>query len=620
VRIYPCLVSFALFACASSEVVEPVLAPQDFADGCGVGTRPKVGSRTCVAVASVEVPVGFAPSKTGWGIHATVPAQRCAVTELALIGEERCVPLDDCQAVFPPVNVTATVRPGAQDAADGTVFGDLARALVSVRPGAVLALEAGIYPPIAITKSVTLVGACASKVVVQAPPEGADGGVLFNAAATVTLQSLTIAGFRRGAIRVGKRGSALALDRVILRDNRAGIFVGNDAKLTMKRSLVIGSSNKAYPDSVGIFASLAGIATVTETELRDLQTAFIAEDVGTKLTVIRSVAFETSQTQDSSFVTAFKGADLVVQESYLEAHTGRTAGVGASIPIDAATGQPAHLRFERSELVHRDVRREAGSAIDAYEGSSLELVGSALRHSAFAAIGASGGAKVEIVGSVVMPFDPKGGASALIASTDAQINVVNSALVGSTQIAVSLRSRAAVALQDSIVSGTLEEARVGDAFAFGSTAQAIVAAEESRVTLQSSSLVRNEGVGVLLLSGARADVIESIIEGLSEAPRPTFGIVALDSVASVSQSVIRRTHVGIAFARGRGLLQSSMVSDSDVALQIDTSAAFVEEAPAAGAGAAAATLEEVPVGQLRTQRLLLLRNGARLERRLPLTQ
>ena len=104
------------FGCSSTETVvvhadqTPVAA--GVLDSCAAGTMISLDGTSCapVGVTTSGLAAGFEMNEDGWGFHAVRPAKQCAGATRTVLGETACVPIDDCNAAFPPANATV-VRP-----------------------------------------------------------------------------------------------------------------------------------------------------------------------------------------------------------------------------------------------------------------------------------------------------------------------------------------------------------------------------------------------------------------------------------------------------------------------------------------------------------------------------
>jgi hypothetical protein len=549
---------------------------------CEPGYMPMVGG-DCVEVAPQALIPGFARAPSGWGQVALRPSARCGPAEVALLGQVTCSPIDDCSAAFPPPGAQILVTSDAAASPSGSTFGDLALALAAAKAGDTIALDSGTYVgSFSLNKSVTLVGRCASQVIIEAPMAGADGGLLIDAPAKVSLRSLTIAGFRRGAILAGKRGTQLRLDRVVLRGNRGGVYVGNDAMLTATHSLIEGPDpGVAYHDTIGVFASYGAKATLDAVEFRGLQTALAAQDPGTSITMRRSViGFEETPTDVSAVITDFAGAEISIAESYVSARRGRIIGLGAAIPGSAANASniPARLRIERSELIHDGVPRENGSAIDVIAGATLELDGVSVTHDAFAAIGASG-STARVRRSIIRPSRPSASARSAVVATDrSTIDIDSVAVLDAIQVGLFADRGTTLTVSHALIARTLEVSRRVPDFVISGTGQAIALQNESRLQLDDSALVGNQGTGIFADRGARMRIRGLNVDGMLQAPtgNTSIGLVSINSEVLVEASSVKRSNIAFAFTGGRGMLRASRVQDAAVGLQLEARVEFKE--------------------------------------------
>lgn len=204
---------------------------------CGPGTRPAIGSTTCVPVGPSTCAPGFVAAPDGWGCVEVLPDAGCSGATRAALGETSCQRVGgDCAQPF-PANVTHFVDPAfTAGQLDANHFQSLAAALSAAPAGSVIALEAGRYPDdLVVDHAVTLVGRCAEQVLLE------EAGSPNKAALTLTggpveVRHVTIRNHFNGAI-VEAGGSGVFSDVVVENNLINGLWT-KGGPLTVERAVI----------------------------------------------------------------------------------------------------------------------------------------------------------------------------------------------------------------------------------------------------------------------------------------------------------------------------------------------------------------------------------------------
>jgi hypothetical protein len=585
------LLTFAA-ACGSSPS-----APVDPAPGaprvedCAAGTRPIAGDTACAPVGPLAVPEGFAPLPGGWGFQGILPAAPCTGATTARLGAAACAPIDDADAVFPPKEATVAVSQRTTafaGRADLPVFPTLAEALAHARAGDTIAVDDGEHEAAPIAVSVRIVGRSAATTALH----GTDFGFRIAAGLDVRFTSVAFTGASKVALLVDKK-ARVALDRVYIHGESDAVIAGNGGALTATRSVFEGpaTSPRAAATS-GMYVTYGGQASLRDVEIRGFQSSLYAESKGSTLSVARSVIHEQralgANPAELGQIGAFLGAKVTIDESHVEAEPGRIAAVGArrldGMADPTSPGDPpAALVITRSSLVHALVPREAGSALDAFDGAVIELDGVTLAHETYAAVGLSGGASVALRRSVVLAGASAANARSAIVIDNGSATLDASAIIGSTQFAIVV-TKGAASLEGSLILGNREVART-DPRAFLGGAQAIALGPTAQLTTRDSALIGNEGT-TISLTKATAKLDATLVAGTvpTRLAGVSCALLGTDSVIAIQGSSIANNPVGLALSGGRALVRESAVADHREAFRLEGVTLVVTEDASVEAG------------------------------------
>ncbi len=263
------------------------------ATACPPGTRARLGFCECQPVGWTSCPAGFETDPSGWGCAAILPATPCTGATRAALGSRQCVPVGDCAAPFPPAN--ATVFVDAAGPLDATHFHTISEAVAAAPPDAVIAVEAGTYTEsLLFTKSVTVVGRCAERVVLSGGA-GPSAALRLGRPETVAVRGLSVVD-HLDAVALGS-GGRLSLDDCVLEKNRSTSLLigGSGTRLSLARSAV----RNTVPDASGAYAVGADVSAGATLELVDTDftghvgTAVHTYDAGSLARLTRSVVADT---------------------------------------------------------------------------------------------------------------------------------------------------------------------------------------------------------------------------------------------------------------------------------------------------------------------------------------
>lgn len=369
------------------------------AEPCPAGTRPAIGSATCVPVGiATACPDGLSADASGWGCTDTLPAGGCAGATREAVGSTSCVAIGDCAGAFPPAGallVDDDFGPGDLDATHFATIGD---ALAAAAPGATVAVEAGTYAEdLSLDASVTLVGRCPAQVRIE-PVSGVDPGIVTTKkTADVTLRGLTVVGHYTG-IAVYAGAHATIEDVVVEAPVAFGILV-DASSAVVRRSKVAGAVISADGHGAwGIAAGGPSEVTVEDAMVEGGTDALLVGTEGATLTATRFVA--TGQAPQPPIRAAgvyARGGSIALDRCVLHDMT-----VDGAIEAELA---PA--KVEVKDTVVRDVHLGGalahGHGAVAFDGAALSIATTTIsRADSVGVVARAAGSSVEVVDSVVL--------------------------------------------------------------------------------------------------------------------------------------------------------------------------------------------------------------------------
>jgi hypothetical protein len=493
----PVSVCAAGFAEVPGVGCEPILPPGP----CPAGSRPTIGSDACVPVGISTCPAGFAIDPLGWGCTEVLPTAACAGATREVLGETSCQPVGDCDAPFPPADASLFVSAAyGEDELDATHFATIADALDVAAPGAVIAVESGIYPEVLDVRDdgVTIAGRCAAEVRIQGEAGSAEA-VFLESATDLVLRGLTISGFE---IAVLADGTRITLEDVVLDGNR-WVGVGtlwDDGEVVLRRSVVRDTlrGSQPYPTH-GILAARGGRITLEDSVLAGNLYAALVVDEGGHATVQRSVIRGTRPEPDGGFagiggygVVVAKGSEATVVESAIVDN--QSSGLGVTSP-HAGIGSRATIT---RSVVGRTTKNEPGAAraVEAADGAELVVEDSTLLMSEeMGVIVETPGTLLRLSGVVVrgpIADDGSAGGPGVIVSEGAAAEIEGTAIVGNRVMGIYAQLGGAVTVRESLIQGTLPSLGPTD---FGDA---------------------HYGVGVGVLPGSRLDAVDTAVVGNRE--------------------------------------------------------------------------------------------------------
>lgn len=543
---------------------------------------PSIETGACEPVGPAACPAGFDTAANGWGCTAVLPAAACTGATRATLGKTECVPVDDCNAAFPP--------PRARVVHDSK---ELDAAIESADPGATIALEAGTYGTITTKWDVTLVGRCASKVIVQGPGER---GIYITQDRKITIRGMTITGFTGGLV-AAYYGPKVDASHLVLSKNKAGVIAG-EAEVKLSQSVIEGTpaTKDATPDEMGASAQLAGKITLVDVDVRDVAAAVTAFDAPGSVEVRRSIVTYDGPSRAADVVQAYRGGAATIAESAVRMRESGFAALGTDLPglPPPAERKPGSLRVVDSEVVQRGADRTERPLVLYGAGSSLVFERSTLVHqSGFAILAGEPGTSATLTDSVVVA-EPTSGLSrtALMVIHGATATLTRTAIVDAYQNALSAGYEGStLTLDHSLVTGT-KFGQGGPQAELGGVGMAIAVGQGASLSLTDSAVVASEQFGILGDGRSHLQLTRSLVDGTTITKALVSGVgIAITGGAELAMdaSVVRNSEdSALLFIDSQAVVQGSRFSSNKIGVHLQgTTLVEVKEPPRAGDAAQA---------------------------------
>ncbi|MDB4998673.1 MAG: hypothetical protein JWM74_6105 [Myxococcaceae bacterium] len=557
VAAFASLASLALIGgvgCTSTQTVvvsqQDPTAPPALRSACGPQTRPTVDGTACSAVGPTAIPAGFEASADGWGFRAIRPTAACTGATRAVLGQTTCVPLDDCNAAFPPAGATAVVT------ANGA--STLSETIQYAPAGSVIAVDRGTYvynahAGMLARPDIRVVGRCASDVIIQGDGTNAAFGIPRG---HLTVEGVTLRNFAT-AVALSGNTASLDLRHVYFEADGQAVSADMGSQVTLSQSAFDGvGRSKVSSDPIRVVVAQHGSKVdVVESDVRDPTRAFTAFDQGSVVNVRRTIA--TSRIpSDDIFVLAMVGGAITIDESHVATERtslvnagesrrysmvandpavvkihasaleqlgayipGTTTGVmgGATLDVDESTVRyssnlglsafeaGSHAKFHNSVWVAEDVKGQQTYGMSAIQGARVDLDGTAVVSARGLAIGAyDEGTVLSLTGSLVTgtvtaSSDASGSATAIavLVMKNAHATFADSAIAGNVQQGLVIANEALVDAEGLVVDGTTTDAD-------GALGDGIYVSDDARLTMRASSVRRNAWFGLVMMRASGA--------------------------------------------------------------------------------------------------------------------
>jgi len=558
---------------ASEELVDGACQPLLPTASCQPGTRAALGSSTCAPVGTKACVAGFVAHKSGWGCVPVLPKAACKGATRDSLGSTTCVPVGSCTAAFPPAAATlfvdATFTAGQVDA---THFTSVRAAVESAKANATIAVAAGTYAEaLDVTKSVTLVGRCAEKVILDAPP----GAAAIKAGAKLVASGITVRGGAPGIDVLPAVQVSLA-DVVLEQNLRAGIAATDAAVVDVTRSVIRDTRTVTKADLTnGVFVDVDAKVTLDETAVTGAADAGLGATGGATITLRRSVVRDIVKRADGVGGTgarAFEGATISMEESAV------TNTIGTGVLVGKTKGV---MKLVRSTVTDTkpDPRFLEGFAIAlsvTFTGT-LEAIDSTVADNALSGIAVNHiGSQVTLDHCVVV--DTVSGSDFGLgisgsASNGAVLKATSSAFIGSTGMAMyALHENATLELDDSLVSGVALSTG-GAKLGAGRGGSAVAAIDGAHVSLRASTI---QGCHELALGALEPGTTMLVDHTLVTDTKPNVGSLfghglmgRRKAAVTVRDSLIEKSlGIGLAFSGASASVTRTTIRGNAVGIHV----------------------------------------------------
>lgn len=550
-------------ACSSTETTvvsqQGPAAPPALGSACGPQTRATVDGTACTPVGPTSIPVGFEAAADGWGFRAIRPAAACVGATRAVLGQTTCVPLDDCNAPFPPAGATSVVT------ANGT--STLSDTIQYAPAGSVIAVDRGTYVYSAhagmlARPDIRIVGRCASDVIIQG-----DG---TNAAFGLPRGHLTVEGvtLRNFAIAVALSGATASMDlrHVYFEGNGLAISAEVGSQVTLSQSAVDGVGRaKVSSDPIrAVVAQKGAKVDVIESDVRDPTRAFTAFDQGTVVNVRRTIA--TSRlTSDDIFVLAMVGGAITIDESLVATERTSLLNAGQSRRYSMVANDPAVVKIHGSELAQVGAYI-SGTTLGVAGGATLAIEESTVRYSATLGLSAyEAGSRATLHDTVWVAEDVKGQQTYGISVIQgARLDLDGTAVVGSRGLGIAGADEGTVlSFAGSLVTRTTPAASdtSGSPLSIG-----VLVMKNAHATFTDSAIAGNEQTGLVLANEALVDAEGLVVDDTTTDASGALGegiYVSDDAKLTMRASAVRRNAwIGLVMMRASGAVDRTRFQDN----------------------------------------------------------
>ncbi|MBX3186499.1 MAG: hypothetical protein KF819_05765 [Labilithrix sp.] len=542
-----CTTETRTFVSGSSEALPP---PGDVT--CGPGSMSSLDGSSCRPVGTTEIPEGFEAAPEGWGFRAIRPSKACAGATRATLGDTSCVPIDDCDAPFPPPGATKVVRPGDVES--------LEEAIQYAAENSVIAIDRGTYAYAATKGMITrpgvrVVGRCAKDTIIKGTGSNAAFGLPRG---KLTLEGLTLRDFTIAVVASGPTAD-VEIEHVLFEGNGLAVDTSARAHASIFQSAVDPGGRLAVSrDPIrGVVAKGGSKIDVAEGDFRDLDRAFTSMETGSEVTVKRSIAASRAITDSIMVLSGINGA-MTIEESAVVTERCALLNVGQSRRYNKNTTDDASLVIRRSEINHAGPYVEA-SMMGVLGGARLEIEGSTLRHTAAQGMTVfEERSSATLRSSVIAPHaTARKGMHAITALLGARVTLEGSAVVAPQGIGIAaVEPGTILSLDQSLVAGTLVGPSGGATRAF-----AVVVMKDAIAKLHDSVLADNEQQGLVVAHAATVDAERLVVERtrMSRDGALGDGILLIDEgrLVMTGSSMRRNDSHALIVMRAGGFIESS---------------------------------------------------------------
>lgn len=642
--------SCASFSCASSSETSssgPETAPPGAVNPCGdgfapddrglcievaaatcdPGTMPELGKAECQPIGwTSPCPAGMAADPSGWGCVDSVPRTACDASSREDVVKGACVPVGDCNAPFPPPEATLIVN--AAGPTDATHFTTISAAIAAATSKSVIAVDTGTYADIIefSSRAPTIVGRCASKVIVTSPG-GPRAGVFVKNATGGRIRGITVTGFPGGVLLEG--GDLVLEDVVVDKNVTIGLFAKYDATVTIRGSKISRTIAGGGEVGGGLVAYAASVITIEDSAIVDNYFRNVSvQDRNTRLEVSRSVLARNtklSASAPSAALSVDAGATARIAHSVITDSAGlgiHADGVGSVVEVDQSI-------IRRATGILKDSQ---GIAVLAIEGARVALTSSAITDQgvlgAYAGIGATVAMKSSVVRGPPASQKTEFGRGAQ-AADNGTLDLEDTAFIGLPQSGIGVQQGGHARLEHVYVRDSRPIAEsIGDFGGFGLMVQdssnatvkrstfehnalsgmtsassstidgeailiratqevetagqgsGMQIAKEASINLTRSAIVGNTGTSIVVASTGRIQLSRSVVRGTLHGSDGGFGhaFSVFDGASADLESctVLGSAGVGLVVAGGQAVVRGGVFAQNTVALHVQDGAEITE--------------------------------------------
>jgi hypothetical protein len=481
---------------------------------------------------------------------------------MAILGQESCVPVDDCKAEFPPSNADIVVSTKRKSA---NVVASLDEALTKVRAGGVIAIDSGTWGSTSLKKDVTLVGRCAKDTIVG---NGKNNAIYISGSAHVSARSLTLVS-RSSPIAV--QSGTFEGERLIVTEAVVGIAAsGKEAKAHVSHSLVIGLGTDQM--SLGAMAGQGGSLVLEDSEIRNVASGVLVTDTGSNGLVKNSVVGLVAGPSTQTGLEANANGHLDFVGSVIHSQAQRLVGLHADTGTLGASPAFGTVSIRQSILEQAGAEMRSGTPI-VINGGEVEFVDVTVRHQAQVGIlgGILGGqrAKIRLERTAIL-------GSPAQATMRAAIMTRGPVKLEATGLAIPWAQGVGIGIEK----GTLDliQSLVANVASRGNAQEALLVSQGS-ATVTECEIAGVEGTGIVGIAQSNLDVQRTYIHHSHlDDGNKSFGILALHTNASVQGCLLEDNGEAIAAAGGAVAVGDSVIRNHSVAFRAMDGMSFGEEA------------------------------------------
>lgn len=503
------------------------------AGDCAPGTGAFLGSTTCKPVGWTTCAPPFESDPSGWGCRPIV-ADSCPPGSIGPLGSRECVPVGDCSAPFPPAGASHFVD-ATFATTDATHYTSVFEAARSASSGSVIAVAPGTYvEDVDVTRSdISIVGKCASQVILANPGDKRAGILVGAGAKNVRVRGVTLTGHYTGILVKGG-GQARIEDSLILKSRYLGAYSAEEgSRLEVVRTLiddvVAGDADKF---GWGAAAQLGGALELEDVVINAPTADGIVVGGPRSTGKLTRVVVRSPRPGVAGFATALgvvDGGAVELDGALFE----DLQTIGVTVSGGAATARHLLVRRTAASKVP-----ETGRGLQVSQGGTLDLAESLVMGSDDAnVLVIDAGVNAKIASSVFIgsaASDARRGFRGVRVAGGASLEISGSAMIDSVDAGLSMQDPGSRVTADGVLVRGSRPLRGGpDRGLFG---VGISVAWGATLALTHASVDANQGAGIVVTKPDASGAVPH---------------------ADITSTLVRRTLPDAAGALGRGIEISS---------------------------------------------------------------